>query len=485
MTQSSSIHRYSQALIPFDPSLSPKTFVQHEMDKISKKAVEHLIETSLTTERLLSYDKLPNPCVGETIRIIRKLDLHQDQRFKIAQRSMELNPKETIACIEQFDLTQDQHFELTKIFLTVNPRTTLYQLHDFKLSKRNFFEIAVQCAVTNSATACFAKACGHLKQEHRFIIAMQCAQKMAIMAILYIEDFDLTQDQRFEVAKVCVKTEDLDDYLETFSLSQVQKREITTLQNTVTLDYDLVQKILGPTANQVVVYGFDSAKYSQIHDALEEPGSPFKQVFNHQFGDPEVPEYCTTLEGSPIEQFPVDEIPNPSRDASICKRQNARWCKAALTNLVLENFKRKQEGLPLIPLLFCIESPSTVKEHKLTVQSLTTKEDVANGLVTHSELRRMYKLCKELENDADPIGEDLAQIARETLKMVRLKRSKNHDGTYVMLPVVPVWEEPEWDTAWIKRIRQTKRTTRLHKRAEKEYYWRSQLLARVHEFLKR
>ena len=485
MNLTSGTNQYSQALIPFDPSHNPQTFVRHEMEKISKKSVEHLIEIAKTTERLLPGDRLPAPSVKTTIELIRKLDLHQNQRFEVAQRTMEINPQKTVACIDQFRLTQDQRFELAKIFFAAHPETTLYQLHDFKLSQHSFFKVAVQCAATSTTTAASAEACSHLHQNYRFVLAMQCAHKMAITAILTIKDFDLSQQQRFEIAKVCAQTEDLDDYLEEFDLLPNQEREIKDLQKRVLLDYDSVQQIVGPTVLQVMVYGFDSAKYVQIQDALEEPESPFRLVFNHQFGDPEVPEYCTTLEGSPIEPFPADEISNPEYNATISKRQNARWCKAALTNLVLVNFKRKQAGLPLIPLLFCIESPSTPEEHKLTVQSLTTKEEHTNSLVTHHELRRVYKLCKKLENNADPVAEDLAHVAQETLKMVRLERSKRYDGKHVLLPVVPVWGEPEWDEAWTKRIRQTKRRVRQQKRWSKDHYWQTELLTRAHAFLKR
>ena len=89
----SSTNQYSQALIPFDPSHNPQTFVRHEMEKISKNSAEHLIQIAITTGRLFPSDQLPNPSVKITIGLIRKLDLHQDQRFEVAKRTMELNPK--------------------------------------------------------------------------------------------------------------------------------------------------------------------------------------------------------------------------------------------------------------------------------------------------------------------------------------------------------------------------------------------------------
>ena len=113
-----------------------------------------------------------------------------------------------------------------------------------------------------------------------------------------------------------------------------------------------------------MVYGFRHAKYERISQGHERaPGSPFSKVFDYNFGNAEKPEYCVTLEGTAIEEFPADR-----------GTTTRHKCKAAVTNLVLENFKRQKLGHPLIPLLFCVESPDTPEKHKLTVQSLTTKE---------------------------------------------------------------------------------------------------------------
>lgn len=257
-----------------------------------------------------------------------------------------------------------------------------------------------------------------------------------------------------------------------FDLSPEQEKEVKKLY--FTINYESAQRCIGQNAEQVMVYGFTHAKYDEIYGSLKAPESPIRKLFDWEFGNPKNPDRCVTLEGMTIEEFAIDPVVSSEKETC------SRVCKAAVTNLVLENFKRSKKGLPLIPLLFCIESPTTVEHHKLTVQSLTSKESKTNGLITHSELRRVYKLCKELERESDSLAQTLAHLAQSTLKMVRVEHQDGLGETFVMQSVLPVWEQSEWEEAWKKRIQQKSPEVRQKERQAKPHYWKDQLLDRAH-----
>lgn len=165
-------------------------------------------------------------------------------------------------------------------------------------------------------------------------------------------------------------------------------------------------------ANQTMVYGWEHCFYTMVAGFLmvaadKIPSWPIKKVFDLDAGKPDLfedEEHCaTTIEGRKINLI---DFPEPKTGT----QRIGRICKTALTNLVLENYKRKKEGLPLIPVLFCIDIIGN--EKPCTMVKLTSKIDTFNNQITYKELRRAYKLCTH-ENP------EIRQVAQETFKFVR------------------------------------------------------------------
>jgi len=139
------------------------------------------------------------------------------------------------------------------------------------------------------------------------------------------------------------------------------------------------------------------------------------KVFSWDIGGPCSQNYrekLTTREDRVIEQIAVS--PKSYRDP------HGHLCKAGLTNLVLENLKRREEKLPIIPLLFVIECnhngyPSSPK-------TILSRDKKLNSLVTHKEIRRAFrivKLAQELK-----FG-DLRFVCKETFCFVKNETKRN------------------------------------------------------------
>jgi hypothetical protein len=119
-----------------------------------------------------------------------------------------------------------------------------------------------------------------------------------------------------------------------------------------------------------------------------------------------------------------------------------RTCKAGITNLLLENYKRVKEGKEIIPALFCMDIVDN--EFSPTTKSVTAKDVAQNNLVTHSELRRCYKLCRELENSEHVELREMAEIARQMFKFVKIVKK----GDKAALEKIPaLWELPGFSEA--------------------------------------
>ena len=128
------------------------------------------------------------------------------------------------------------------------------------------------------------------------------------------------------------------------------------------LNFHLMQilspRIVGINTNQVVVYGYATAYYAGVREALSYGLLPTVQkTFNFCFGNKTDP---TTVEGYEIQQ--VSDLPYISIPQEF---------KGGIDRLILENYKRERRGLPLIPLLFCVD-------RALTPQVLASKETSMN-----------------------------------------------------------------------------------------------------------
>lgn len=202
-------------------------------------------------------------------------------------------------------------------------------------------------------------------------------------------------------------------------------------------DSNSIKNILGNT-NQAMVYGFAHCHYHDISKELNSKRFGLR-IFNYALGnEAEKHETRTTHEKRVMIQIP---------DRSLTIKSE---CKCALTNLMFENFKRSNEGLPLIPVLFCLDI--TNNEYPLSSENVLSKTKVLkddllmNDLVTHSELRRIYKLC--FDKDIDP---RIRKIAQNAFKFVKLERSKTQQDKYTLIKAPAPWSDKQWDQELAKR----------------------------------
>lgn len=187
------------------------------------------------------------------------------------------------------------------------------------------------------------------------------------------------------------------------------------------LDPDSVIQVCGE-ADQVMVYGWNHCKYKEVRDAISEMAClehfPIKRIFDYTMGNP-FKEACRTLEGRDLNNLvfegtevyttPIDvELP-----IDLVAKVVPRTCKTAITNLVLENYKRILEGETPIPLLFCVDIDGNPQP--FTIDKMTSKDLHFNTQITYKELRRAYKLCT--------YGDSRIRLAAEkTFKFVRLRK---------------------------------------------------------------
>lgn len=240
------------------------------------------------------------------------------------------------------------------------------------------------------------------------------------------------------------------------------------------LNSDSVTNTIGTTTKQVMVYGFESAHYLFVGSSLRNTGGyeASLRVYDAFLGV-RSPRYTETVEGYDIEYIPYVE-------SDTLHQKTKRMCKTVVTILMLENYKREKRGLPLIPLLFCVDSNTIPAKQRLTPESLTTKDKGINALCTHAELRRLYKLCKEFEESPLRELQDIARIAKETLKPVRVEIQQRGEIRLVSVP--PIWDHPGWKQAWENRM-SIDPSGRKNKALAKGYLsWRKQILERVQAF---
>jgi hypothetical protein len=231
------------------------------------------------------------------------------------------------------------------------------------------------------------------------------------------------------------------------------------------LNYKSVTNIC-KNSDQVMVYGYGHCKYVEVAAALKSSHSPIKKVFDVNIGKntSDLGARITADSHTLIDQ--VDITPIMGLEYPGVHKQCARECKAALTNLVFENYKRKQQGLPIIPVLFCIDIDGN--PFPISVENMTSKQAALNSLITHAEVRRAYKLCCKIED------EQLRKVAQETFKFVKVKKGgKPNQGVEHFLEEMDApWTNRTWDGNWEAR-------KQLSQPAVKVYPWRTGLLASI------
>jgi hypothetical protein len=226
------------------------------------------------------------------------------------------------------------------------------------------------------------------------------------------------------------------------------------------LNMDSVRNLC-PTANHAMVYGWKSCKYMEVADAMEEDSSPISKIFDWNIGDPTIDkEHRRTLEGRVMSQIAFDS----SKDTDI---QAGRTCKSAIVDLMIENYKRKQENLPLIPLIFC--NDITDKERLITPENIA--ETSEEKVITNSELRRCYKISCEI-NDKEKLI-PVAEIAKEYIKFVKLVETNRTE--YKLEPIRPFWETKAWEISWkLRKVIKGKNQGK-----PKQYHWKTELSKKI------
>lgn len=226
-----------------------------------------------------------------------------------------------------------------------------------------------------------------------------------------------------------------------------------------TLDEKSIRDICNGS-EEAMIYGFGHCGYGPLCIKLNEIKS-LKKILDCTVGN-HLHEF-KTLEGRKIEQI---EIPLPNKDesqeyVSYCKRM----CKAGITNLILENYKRYNKGLSLIPIIFSIDSDEFTADPRY----ITTRQIPFNQYLTNQELRRAFKLCFDVDD------ENLRLIAKKTFKFIKLVSLK--EGHYKFENTTPIWERKAWESSWKER----KDTSKQFKKNDK-FDWRKQLITRKNIF---
>jgi hypothetical protein len=230
-------------------------------------------------------------------------------------------------------------------------------------------------------------------------------------------------------------------------------------------------------SDQAMIYGWRQCGFDKIGMAINseasdpESGCPFKRSFNWTVGDPKISEGCldevTTVEGRKMNLIPYEPTDSPQKNID-------RMCKTALTDIVLENYKRQQEGLPLIPIVFCIDI--TDNPRPTSIQKIASKEDGFNKVTTHKELRRALKLCTYP-------SEKILDIALQTFKFVKVC-TKDDSATLEQVPAP--WAafvesldkiSPAFAVCWDAR-----KTLSASEPKSETYNWRQQLEKQIAEY---
>lgn len=211
-----------------------------------------------------------------------------------------------------------------------------------------------------------------------------------------------------------------------------------------------INKILKDSVD-VVVYGLESCKYLEVHDALS--ALNIKSHIADEYGLP----------------LAIPFIPNRERSTNNSKQIIGDECKHLIVNLIIENYKRWREGRPIAPLLFCVAIEDDLRHQELSIDCLFA----VNSLIANKELRRCYRIYAETTPD-------IRIIARETFKFVHVKQNPHDKEEYSLEEVPPFWEKEGFNHQWQTRMSDPNRPSQVNARMHpKKYKWKSELLSAV------
>lgn len=203
-------------------------------------------------------------------------------------------------------------------------------------------------------------------------------------------------------------------------------------------------------SDQIMVYGYQHCNYLDIIDQFDDSTtSPYKKVFGYECGD--ASSEHETLEGSKITKISYDST---TKDLE----KTARWSKSGIVNIVFENFKRKKLGMPIIPIMFCVDINDNPYGYSLA--DITSKKPY----ITNKEIRRCYRLCEKI---ADL---EIRAVARETLRFVKVSYDEDTEVYIDLEQIKAPWESSKWKPLWEDRMKKKTVT-----RPGKTIFWEKEL----------
>lgn len=191
------------------------------------------------------------------------------------------------------------------------------------------------------------------------------------------------------------------------------------------VDLNSIYKIIGKDCKEVMIYGLADCGWQLLIDTFDQ-----------------LPILTNTYNRFSFEQIDYDDYDNVRR-----------MCKATITSLVLQNYARKLEGKPIIPLIFSIGSEGTTSPVTLSTSKVADSRNEKH--YSDSELRRCYKIVSEMPAD-------IRAVAEETFKFVKIVYENFYfDGVmdcydkFSLKQIAPFWIDQQFTTAWEDRKKQS------------------------------
>lgn len=209
---------------------------------------------------------------------------------------------------------------------------------------------------------------------------------------------------------------------------------------------------------QAMIYGTATCGYADIRAWLDnqKDSGLFRDVFDHLLGEEECPpgEDYASLQHKTSDKRVVAKIHHGTGFMT------KGMCKAGLVNIVIENMKRNQEGIPIIPIVFVVEKD----DEKLDIIQIANTASTRSKGFTNSEIRRAYRLCFDPD-----VGEQIRDVARKTFSFISLTTNAVTDSVQYSFSKRPApWESAQWHVHWKNKDASTHSTL-------KPYPWREEL----------
>tara|TARA_R110000868_G_scaffold307987_4_gene569592 strand:+ start:798 stop:1529 length:732 start_codon:yes stop_codon:yes gene_type:complete len=205
-----------------------------------------------------------------------------------------------------------------------------------------------------------------------------------------------------------------------------------------------LKKLLGK-GSEAVVYGLVDCQYLQVREAINNiDGVRAYDILDYEDLTNPIPMIDVEPQGDFVK----------------------RCCKAGITSIVIENYRRSQQGRPLVPLIFCVELRSKDQQVVLNAEQVATRSGKESS-VTDAELRRCFKSYYEM-------GPQLKKIAEQTFKFVCVQEDAKGNDLFHLKELTPFWHCPKWQHLWAER-----REHKQKKNTPKQFPWRKVMASKT------